>query len=169
MSEIGMDSGVLDPTGIREKEKSFVPVTSPEQWKAIEERLTGFFAKMAFRVDGQEIAVERRIISEGRSCLLVFIDGHIDARLCLPDEETKLFDKIVEKVWRRRVVHLVSPQRKKMLELKWKAERYSKRDIKAIKKMIGFDRDLLSYVPDYTTARSLVQRFKKIEGIEVKW
>lgn len=150
-------------------EKKFIGLTSPEQWKAIEERLYGFFAKMAFRVDGHEITVERHLASEGRSLLWVYIDGNIEYRLCRPDEETTLFDPIVEKVWRRRVRHLVSAQKKKMLELKWKAARYSRREIEMMKKMVGFDKYHLVYVPDYTTARSLVQRFKKIEGIEVEW
>ena len=150
-------------------EKKFIPVTSPEWWKTLEERLRGFYSEVKFRVDGYEVAVQRRFVAEGKTSLWVYIDGQIKYGLCLQDKETKLFDPVVEKVWRPRVTHLVSAQRKKMLELKWKAARYSKRDIQAMKMIVGFDKSFMSYSPEYLTARSLVQRFKKIKDIEVEW
>jgi hypothetical protein len=151
-----------------EGQKEFVPVTSAAQWEAIEKQLRGIFSEVKFRVDGHKVAVQRKFVAEGRSSLWVFIDGEIEWKNIMQDKETKLFDPIVERVWRPRVTHLVSPQKKKMLELKWKANRYSKRDIQAMKMIVGFDKSFLSYLPDYSTARTLVRRFKKIEGIEVE-
>jgi hypothetical protein len=151
-----------------EEYKNFVPVTSRAQWEAIEKRLRGIFGEVKFRVDGHEVAVQRKFVAEGRSSLWVYINGKIEYKHMMPDKETKLFDPIVERVWRPRVTHLVSPQKKKALELKWKAKRYSERDIQAMKMIEGFDKHFLGYVPDYSTARTLVRRFKKIEGIEVE-
>lgn len=46
-----------------------------EEWKTAEERLSGIFGHVRLKIDGYNVTVEKRRLSEMRFCFVVFIDG----------------------------------------------------------------------------------------------
>jgi hypothetical protein len=154
---------------LAEKPKTFVPVTSADQWTAIEDILKHYYFSIRFRIGETIIDVRRLQVREGRTKLFVYIDGKIDVRKSQKDKETGLFDPMVMRVWRRQEIFLVSKQRQSNLLTKWKAARVSKKEIEELKKIAGFDRSFIMYTPEFSAASSLARQFRKIEGIEVEW
>jgi hypothetical protein len=156
--------GYLEPV-----KKTFIPVTSKEQWTAIEKVLTGMFASLNFRVLGRVIGVQRRIAKEGRHDLFIFIDGKIDPKMLLADKTTGEYDPMVQLVWRKSVVLAVSKQKQARLINEWKRKKLRKDVIADMRRIWGFDKSFVMYYPSFGTAKSLVQTFRKIDGIEVEW
>ena len=144
--------------------KAFVPVTSKEQWEAIEDQLKYYFSRFRFRIGETLIDVERRSVKEGRSELVVFIDGKIEMSKMLKDQETGSHDQMVMLVWRRCERLLVSRQKQNQMLSKWKAARVSKKEIENLKKIAGFDRSYVApegqafYLLMETAAKDLVKK-----------
>ncbi len=46
-----------------------------EEWKIAEKRLSGFYGHVRLKIDGYNVTVEKRRLSEMRFCLVLFIDG----------------------------------------------------------------------------------------------
>ncbi len=138
------------------EEKSFVPVNSAAQWKAIVEKLKGYFVKLRFRIGKTIISVQKLPVRENQWRLYVYIDGRINySGLVLRLGATEV-DPMMMLVYRRVELKMFPPSKLKGL---------SKRMIKKL----GFDKTTVMYRPDYSVASSLVRKFRKIENIEVEW
>ncbi len=129
-----------------------------EEWDGIENTLTGWFASVKFRYQEREIIVSREGAGEGRRSLFVYVDGYIKGEWTLPDRES--FDPIVKDVWRERKKAYFSPARKTKI-IKSVGKRAAKRLFP------NFDDAMIYYTPDFTSAKSLVRQFKKLEGLEI--
>lgn len=130
---------------------------SEEQWKAIEEKLAGWFVQQKFQLGEFEICVQKERYKENRYCLVVYIDGTWQGKWMEPDKDEK-YGPIVKKVWRRRTFALYPPKKKAQLE-----KSLGKR--RARKLFPNFDKVHERWVPDFSTAKSLVRQFKKAEGL----
>lgn len=127
-----------------------------ELWNAIEEELAKPCACEHFQLGEHKITVQRVRKSESVPCLAVFIDDKIKGSWSLDKEENK--PSCLEKVWRKRTRAL-----------------YNSKTIKDVEKGLGKRKakerfpDLYDkahwYVPDFSTAKSLVRQFKRIEGL----
>ena len=129
-----------------------------EQWDGIENALTGYFARVKFRYQEREIIVSREGSGEGRRVLVVYVDGYIKGGWTFPDSES--FDPIARDVWRERKKAYFSPAKKAKI-IKEIGKRAAKRMFS------NFDDVMIYYTPDFTSAKSLVRQFKKLEGVEI--
>lgn len=129
-----------------------------EQWDGIENTLTGYFACVKFRYQEREIIVSREGAGEGKRSLMVYVDGFIKGDWMLSDREG--FDPIVKDVWRERKKAYFLPAKKAQI-IKEIGKRAAKRMFS------NFDDVMIYYTPDFTSAKSLVRQFKKLEGVEI--
>lgn len=150
-------------------EKTFTLVTSAAQWSAIQERLSKLYVDVTFLVDGHTVCVQRRFASEAKSELAVFIDGYIQGAWTSPDKESGDHHEIVKKVWRRCEIFLLSKQKQGKLVESWKKDRYSKKEIDALKTLYNFEKSTVFYSPSFASSKTLVRQFRKIENIQVDW
>jgi hypothetical protein len=131
---------------------------SKEQWTGIENELAGFYPHMKFKYQGREISINRVKVKEGKYDLAVYVDGYIKGAWTNPKWES--FDPIVKDVWRERKKAVYPPKEKARL-----IKAFGKREAKRVFK--NLDEVFISYEPTFTSAKSLVRQFKKLEGLEV--
>lgn len=136
---------------------------SNEMWEAIEKKLQGLFAEVVFEYKGHEITVQKGPLRENVRCLAVYIDGFIKCKDCV-DLDKSGFDPLVVLFWRRRERQLFSKKYRAALV------RYSKAIGEKRSKKEGIDpeRKVVSYHPYFTTSKSLVRKFKRVEGLTLK-
>ena len=128
-----------------------------DQWQDIEEHLRSGFTPVRFKLDGHNISVKRGFVSESRTALVVFINGLVELKHSGISGDSP---DIVKKVWRKR------SQAKHKEAFKQKIIKiYGKRGAK--KAWPGLDDRIEYFYPTYTTAKSLVRQFKKLQGIEL--
>ncbi len=60
-----------------------------EEWKIAEDELSGFYGYVRLKIDGYDVTVEKRQISEMKACLAVFIDGAFKMKWALEDCEIR--------------------------------------------------------------------------------
>lgn len=134
-------------------------VISKAQWEEIEERLKNrLFATVEFSYKGRRINVSKEWIAENKQSLIVYIDGIWC--LGLQDSEHKLFDPIAHEVWRKRSRQVYPPKEKARM-VKGLGKRMAR------KILPNLDKVIVMYMPDFSTAKSLVRQFKKLQGIEL--
>lgn len=140
------------------EENGYTPVTTPDQWKAIEERLKQFIVSVDFRFGDTMLTVQKVLIKENRYAFAVYINGSIEVKKSFLNEGETDFDPIVKLVWRR--------SEKPYFTDAWlKKHRVSK----SMAKKFGYDKVFVSYLPDFPSAASLVRQLRKIENIAVEW
>ncbi|SIS88192.1 hypothetical protein [Neptunomonas antarctica] len=127
-----------------------------EQWDKIENDLTGMFASVKFQYGEHVLNVARVRTGEAKHELMVYVDGYIKGPWHIPDH--KDFLPVIKDVWRIRKKAQFSPQRKaKMIKSLGK---------RLAKSTFGYmDKVTIYYRPDFTTAKSLVRQYKKLEGL----
>lgn len=132
---------------------------SKDKWEEIEERLKNrIFASVEFSYKGRRITVSKESIAENKQGLIVYIDGS----WCLgwQDSAHKLFDPITHEVWRKTSRQVYPPKKKARI-----VKDFGKR--RAQELFPSLDKVIVMYTPDFSTARSLVRQFKKLQGIEL--
>ncbi len=133
---------------------------STEQCVAIEKELLGWFADVRFEYDGHEIRVQKVPLRENVLRLVVFIDGKIEARKGVDLDDTG-FDPLVVLFWRRSERYAFGRKHRESMI------RYNKLMKRSKLKGTLYDPDkkLVTYHPDFSTAKSLVRQFRKVEGL----
>ncbi len=127
-----------------------------EQWDKIENELTGMFASVKFQYGEHVLNVARVRTGEAKHELMVYIDGCIKGAWHMPDSNG--FIPVAKEVWRTRKKAKFSPQKKAKI-------------IKSLGKRLArstfgdLDEVWIYYSPDFTTAKSLVRQYKKLEGL----
>lgn len=132
---------------------------SKDKWQEIEEYLRDrLFPQVAFRVGDHEVSVQKHFIAENRMALLVYIDGWIKGEWV--GRETEGIPPIVKQVWRKSSRSLYKPAERRRME-----KGIGKR--KAKEWFPNIDKVLVSYVPDFLKAKTLVNQFRRIPVIEL--
>ena len=127
-----------------------------EQWEEIERLLRGPFGQVKFKLNEQEIALEKRFIKENVLIICVFIDGEMRQSMGWPGDD---YDPTVELIWNKRS-HSVYPAKSKERLTKLYGKRRVKKEIKDLDKKIEW------YEPFFKTFASVQRKYKKIEGLE---
>lgn len=127
-----------------------------EQWDKIENDLTGMFASVKFQYGEHVLNVARVRTGEAKHELMVYVDGCIKGPWHIPDHEG--FLPVIKDVWRTRKKAQYSPQKKAKI-IKNLGKRLTKKVYPELDKVITY------YSPDFTTAKSLVRQYKKLEGL----
>lgn len=127
-----------------------------EQWETIENELTGMFASVKFQYGEHVLNVARVRTGEAKHELMVYVDGTIKGSWHMPDSDG--FIPVIKDVWRTRKKALHSPQKKAKL-----IKDFGKRRVKEY--LPDLDKVITYYSPDFTTAKSLVRQYKKLEGL----
>jgi len=129
-----------------------------EQWAELEKEMAGYFVSVKFRYQDHTLTIQRVKESESKTALAVYIDGTIKGGWFLPDSIDR--PAIIPDVWRKRSKRLWSHQQKAKI-IKDLGKRRAQNAFPDI------DRVYVYYGPYFTTAKSLVRQFKKLEGIEL--
>ncbi|EMI8339109.1 hypothetical protein [Proteus mirabilis] len=132
---------------------------NPTQWRIIEEKLKSDFVHIEFQYKDHKINVVRSSIKEGKTALLVYLNGKIKAEWCRSEDE--YIEPLVKLFWHQRHKSLYPPQIVKELEKMW-GKRRVQREYKNLNEKITY------YSPYFNKASVLVRQFKRIEGISVK-
>lgn len=138
-----------------------------EQWKKIEEEMSGMFVSVCFKYKGYDLHIVREREGENKTTLTVYVDDLIKgawfsalAGRDESDEQPEGMPTILKEVWK----------------LKTKA-RHSKKRIASMEKAIGKRRTKKDYPelyaideyywPYFSKASVLCRQFKKLEGLEL--
>ena len=132
---------------------------SNEKWKEIGEKLSRYFVNEKFKSGNDVIHVQRQKESESKTVRAVFINGTIC--LAFANEKHADFKPISHQVWKKKVVRLYSKQKlelaKKQLGVRLFNEMYPKDQR---------DKQHHYWFPYFSSSKTLIAQFKKIEGIE---
>jgi len=132
---------------------------SKEKWTEISEKLSRYFANEKFKIGDDIIHVQRQKESESKTVLAVFINGTI----CMgfANETNADFKPVSHQVWKLKSVRLYSKQKlelaKKKLGVRLFNEFYPKDQR---------DKQSHYWLPYFSSSKTLIAQFKKIQGIE---
>lgn len=133
---------------------------SKDKWKEIEETLSQyFFMNVKFKIGNDIITVTRQRETESKTVLVVYINDKYSH--AWQDEQHELFNPITHKVWKKTSKRMMSKQKIDALKKKYGVRAfnnvYSKREQEAV---------ISYFMPFFSSSRSLVSQFKKIDGLE---
>lgn len=127
-----------------------------EQWAEITERMGGMFVHEEFELGGRKISVHRERKSESTTCLVVYIDGVIRGSAGMKD--SKYFDPLTEKVWRKKELRLYSRRKAAHIRKEF--------GVRKAKEFFGdLDKSTEYLEPVFPSAKVMVSQFKKIDGL----
>ncbi len=126
-----------------------------EEWEQIKKELSGIYGVVEFELDNKKITVAKRMISENKLALIVYIDEKIDYSLCLGDKE----NEIVKKVWCKKTRSVYTAKEKASLIKIW-----GKREIK---KHHDLDKKSIGYSPCFNTYSVLERQYKKLKDLSL--
>lgn len=127
-----------------------------EQWEEIERLLRSPFGQVKFKLNEQEIALEKRFIKENVLIICVFINGEMKQSMGWPGDD---YDPTVEPIWNKRSRSVYSAKSKERL-----TKLYGKRRVK--KEIEDLDKKIEWYEPFFKTFASVQRKYKKIESLE---
>ena len=130
---------------------------SKEQWAEIEKQLAGLFGSVIFKYGEFEITVIRGRVSESKTSLVVYVDGVIKGGWYSKDNERP---SCIPDVWRKRTRARYTTKSIKDAEKVW-GKRRAKKEMPELYEKTEY------HTCDFTTAKSLVCQYKKLEGLEL--
>ena len=130
---------------------------SKEQWIEIEKHLAGFFGSVIFKYGEYEITVTRGRVSESKTSLVVYVDDAIKGGWFIEDKERP---SCIPDVWRKRTRAKYTAKSIKDAEKVW-GKRRAKKEMPELYEKTEY------HTCDFTTAKSLVRQYKKLEGLEL--
>ena len=128
-----------------------------EQWTEIEKHLAGLFSSVIFKYGEFEITVTRGRVSESKTSLVVYVDGVIKGGWYSKDNERPA---CIPDVWRKRTRAKYKAKSIKSFEKIW-GKRRAKKEMPELYEVTQY------HTCDFTTAKSLVRQYKKLEGLEL--
>jgi hypothetical protein len=132
-----------------------------EMWEDIAAEMSGSWVDIAFSYKGHKVSVNRVRKSESKTCLQVYIDGHIKGEWLLISAENCISDKapaILADVWCKESKSIYKPSHKAQVIKIW-----GKREAK--KRYPDIDEKMVFLVPSFSKASVLCRQFKKLEGM----
>ena len=130
---------------------------SKEQWAEIEKQLAGLFGSVIFKYGEFEITVIRGRVSESKTSLVVYVDDAIKGGWYSKDNERP---SCIPDVWRKRTRARYTTKSIKDAEKVW-GKRRAKKEMPELYEKTEY------HTCDFTTAKSLVCQYKKLEGLEL--
>lgn len=130
---------------------------SKEQWIEIEKQLAGLFGSVIFKYGEFEITVIRGRVSESKTSLVVYVDDVIKGGWYSKDNERP---SCIPDVWRKRTRARYTTKSIKDAEKVW-GKRRAKKEMPELYEKTEY------HTCDFTTAKSLVCQYKKLEGLEL--
>lgn len=130
---------------------------SKEQWAAIEEAMQSIFCDVTFSYQGFEIQVTRRLVSEAKAELLVYINGEIKGSWFTNKNDRP---PIFSDVYCKRTVSKYKPVQQKRIEKIW-GKRRVKTEYPDLYDKIEY------FVPNFKKASVICRQYKKLKGLEV--
>ena len=130
----------------------------PSEWQEIEKKLQGIFGSVKLKLGDDIIQLERRSVDEGRSEIIVFINGRINVGWGFPDNDN--FNPLVKVLWRARTRSLYSPKERERI-----IKNCGKRGVK--KYFPNLHTKHTCYVAGFPKAKTLVNQFKKLKELEL--
>lgn len=131
---------------------------SKEQWKAIAEELDRFMPTVNFMIDGHKITINKEGYGKMQLALAVYIDGQI--WMAQSQEEHEDFNPVTHKVWFKKSMWHYSPVKQKKM-IKELGKRRAKEYFPNLEEKSFF------YMPCFTSSRTLIGQYKKLEGLEL--
>ncbi|MBL4799815.1 MAG: hypothetical protein JKY50_20645 [Oleispira sp.] len=131
---------------------------SKEQWLATKEELSSFMPRLCFMLNGHEILIQKEGCGELKQVLAIYIDGKICSAYSSKDSDKYL--SVSLDVWSKKSVWLYSPSKQKAIR-----KRLSKRLVKEI--YPDLEKKGFYYIPYFTSIRTLIGQYKKLEGLEL--
>lgn len=128
-----------------------------EQWTEIEKHLAGLFSSVIFKYGEFEITVTRGRVSESKTSLVVYVDVVIKGGWYSKDNERPA---CIPDVWRKRTRAKYTAKSIKSFEKIW-GKRRAKKEMPELYEVTQY------HTCDFTTAKSLVRQYKKLEGLEL--
>ncbi|KPZ65697.1 hypothetical protein AN392_01245 [Pseudoalteromonas sp. P1-16-1b] len=128
-----------------------------EQWTEIEKHLAGLFSSVIFKYGEFEITVTRGRVSESKTSLVVYVDGVIKGGWYSKDNERPA---CIPDVWRKRTRAKYTTKSIKSFEKIW-GKRRAKKEMPELYEVTQY------HTCDFTTAKSLVRQYKKLEDLEL--
>jgi hypothetical protein len=130
---------------------------SKEQWAEIEKQLAGLFGSVIFKYGEFEITVIRGRVSESKTSLVVYVDDVIKGGWYSKDNERP---SCIPDVWRKRTRARYTTKSIKDAEKVW-GKRRAKKEMPELYEKTEY------HTCEFTTAKSLVRQYKKLEGLEL--
>jgi hypothetical protein len=132
-----------------------------EQWQQVEQELAQSVCHVTFKIDDEEVSVSRRLVSESKLELYVYINGYVKGEWYSYKDDAELTrPKCFKAVNRKRTRSLYSPKEKAQV-IKAIGKRAAAKHYPRLNDKLEF------YTPNFATAKSLVAQFKKIPNIEL--
>ncbi|WP_064435498.1 hypothetical protein [Pseudoalteromonas neustonica] len=128
-----------------------------EQWIELEKHLTGYFCSAIFKFGEFEITVTRGRVSESKTSLVVYVDDVIKGDWYSKDNERPA---CIPDVWRKRTRAKYTAKSIKEAEKVW-GKRRAKKEMPELYEKTEY------HTCDFTTAKSLVRQYKKLDGLEL--
>jgi len=128
-----------------------------EQWIELEKHLTGYFGSAIFKFGEFEITVTRGRVSESKTSLVVYVDDVIKGGWYSKDNERPA---CIPDVWRKRTRARYTAKSIKEAEKVW-GKRRAKKEMPELYEKTEY------HTCDFTTAKSLVRQYKKLDGLEL--
>jgi hypothetical protein len=128
-----------------------------EQWAEIEKHLISFYGSVIFKYDEFEITVTRGRVSESKTSLVVYVDDVIKGAWFIEDKERP---SCIPDVWRKRTRAKYTSKSIKNAEKIW-GKRRAKKEMPELYEKNEY------HVCDFSTAKSLVRQYKKLENLEL--
>jgi len=131
-----------------------------DQWAAVEAELKRPYGRCDFSVDGNDISVQREGYSEGRTCLVVYINGSWTFGWGSPESDK--FRPITTLVWRKRSNALYKPKQKASLIKAFGGVR------KTRERFPKLDKVSVRYEPIFFKASALVRQLRRIPTKDIR-
>lgn len=124
-----------------------------QEWKALEEKLSGAYASQKFEIDGYNITVEKEVF-KNRLLYCIYIDGW--CRGMWLDKKNEQFEPLRTKFFNEKKIRFCSPSKKtKMLE------GIPKREHKKWIEKFDLDKSTTYYYPYFYSFSTLKNKFIK--------
>jgi len=130
------------------------------QWEKLEKVMTYSFVDINFTYRGYKLSVYRASVSEGKTVLVVYINGCYKSFWGLMERECEDRPSIIKDVWKKRSMAKHKPNVIKSIE-----KIYGKR--KAKKEYPDLHGRHEWYEPSFPKASVLCRQFKKLKGLEL--
>ena len=83
----GGTGGIIDIRSVTQKLKRYGGAMTEDEWKRVDEALSGFLSTVELIVDGTPIQFQWSFIAKNKLGIVTFINGELEGKWCLPDED----------------------------------------------------------------------------------
>lgn len=132
-----------------------------EQWSAIEQEMKGSMGRVVLKLEGRQLSLEKRLITENQLAILVYIDGTINPGWGW--EGSDHFEPFVKRVWRQSTRSVYKPSEQARI-IKNLGKRLAKKTFPDMDKKLHF---WMPYFKTSASMRRVLQKNKEIELVSI--